>query len=189
MLKRIKKKPILTFSTIFYILFLLSSICLIYSILRVSNIENTLRYMISALIGLIDIYFLFSLIKIIYKGKNFGIILLDIIFVVLFAGCSFITIKITHLYDSLSKIYKSDTVYSASLIGLSDNKIKIKDVKNMKIAIVNKDVNDDLFDVSNMIIDSYNLNDSNELIKFDTIAEVLKSLYDKESNLAILPSK
>jgi len=79
-IKRIKKRPILVFAIIFFILFVISTSCLIYSILRVANIENLLRYLISTVLGLLIIYFAFGIIKIIFKGKNAAIIVYDIIF-------------------------------------------------------------------------------------------------------------
>ena len=83
-IKKIKNKPILTFSILFYILFLLSSVCSIYSILKISNIENFLRYIGSLFIFLLSAYMLILLFKIVLKGKNPAIILYDIIIIILF---------------------------------------------------------------------------------------------------------
>ena len=55
-MKRIKRKPTSLFMLIFNILFLFSSICLIYTILRVANIEDLLRYMATFLIFLFIIF-------------------------------------------------------------------------------------------------------------------------------------
>ena len=55
-MKRIKRKPTSLFMLIFNILFLFSSICLIYTILRVANIEDLLIY---GNIPYISIYYFF----------------------------------------------------------------------------------------------------------------------------------
>ena len=188
MIKRIKKKPILMSTIVFFTLFLFSLVCLIYSILRIPNIEDLLRYMVCGLLVLIIIYILLNVIKIIFKGKNAGIIMLNIILVIMFVSSSYIAITINNIYNSINNIYKSNITYEASLIGLIDNKISIKDVKNKKIAVVKKDDNEDLFDVSNMILDSYDLNSTNEIIRYDNISDIIKYLYSNDVDLAIVPS-
>ena len=129
LLKRIKKRPILIFTTIFFLLFIISSVCLIYSILRVSNIENILRYMICALIFVLDIYLLLGTIKITMKGKNIGIIAYDIIFLILFLIMCYSFVTINGLYDSISNMHKTSVNYSVSLIS-KDKKINIKESVN-----------------------------------------------------------
>ena len=83
-MKRIKRKPTSLFMLIFNILFLFSSICLIYTILRVANIEDLLRYMATFLIFLFIIFSFLETFKLTFKGKNIAIILWGIILVLLF---------------------------------------------------------------------------------------------------------
>ena len=187
-IKRIKKRPILIFTTVFFLLFFFSSICLIYSILRVSIIENILRYMISALLVLVDIYFSLSMYKIIFRGKNAGIIFYDILFIILFVICSYITVTITGLYNSISRIYKNSYSYSVSLVGLSSNKLSLKDVKNLNIAIGSKNNNNDLNEVSNILLDENDFRSTNKIIEYDNTTDMVKDLYDKSVDMIVLPS-
>ena len=187
--KRIKKKPILIFTVIFFTLFLLSSICLIYSILRISNIENLLRYLICALLVILIIYYFLSMIKIIFKGKNAGIIFYDIIFILLFVLMSFITVSINNIYNSISKMYKNDYSYSVSLVSLSNSNIKQKNIKNYKIGIINKDSNSELNEVSNLIIDENELKNINTITEYDNTSDMVKALYNKDIDLVLLPSE
>jgi len=187
-IRRIKKKPILIFTAIFFLLFLLSSICLIYSILRVSNIENILRYMISSLLVIVNIYVSLSVYKIIFRGKNLGIIAYDILLIILFVIFCFITITINGLYSSISNIHKDTYSYSASLIGLSDNKISLKDIKNLNIAISNKENNNELYEISTNLLDENDFISTNNIIEYNNSTDMLKDLYDKKVDLIILPS-
>ena len=45
-----------------------------------------------------------------------------------------------------------------------------------------------MYDVSNMIIDSYDLSSTNEILKYDNITDIIKNLYNKDVDLAIVPS-
>lgn len=186
--KRLKTKPILISNIIFFFLFFLSAGCFIYSILRVDNIENILRYLISGLIVLIIIYFLLSMYKILLKGKNIGIILYDILFVLLFVIFCYITLTINGFYNSISNMHKDTYTYSVSLIALSKNTYSIKDIKKLKIGISSKDNNKDLNNVSNILIDSNDFRSTNEIKEYDNNSDMLSDLYNKNIDLAILPS-
>ncbi len=189
LLNRIKKKPILIFTTLFFCLFLISSICLTYSILRVDNIENTLRYLISGLLVLIILYFNLCLIKIIFKGKTAGIIIYDILFVILFVITAYLTSTISGIYNSISKMYRNNQKYSVSLITLSDSKINsIKDISNSKIAISDVDNDNNLNEVSNLIVKDNKLKDSNEIIEYDNNIAMLNDLYSKKVDAIMLTS-
>ncbi len=183
---RIKKKPILVFTTIFFLLYTISSICLIYSILRVSNIENILRYLICAFLLILNIYFVLSMIKITMKGKNAGIIAYDILFVLLFAGMCYSFVTINGLYDSISSMYKNTINYSVSLIS-KENNINVKDIKNNKIAIIDS-TNNNLNEVSNLLLDKNKLKDDNEIIEYTNTTSIIQALYNKDVDLALLPS-
>ena len=189
LLKRIKKKPILIFTTLFFCLFFVSAVCLIYSILRVANIENALRYLISGVIFLLIIYFLLGMIKIIYKGKNAAIILYDVIFVILFAIMGYATSTINGIYNSISKMYRNNYNYSVSLITLSNSNINnITDVNNLKIAISDIENSNELNEVSNLIVSENKLNDSNEIIEYSNNTSMLNDLYNKKIDAIIFPS-
>ena len=185
-INRIKKKPILVFTTIFFLLYTISSICLIYSILRVSNIENILRYLICAFLLILNIYFSLSMIKITIKGKNAGIILYDIIFVLLFLGMCYTFVTINGLYDSISNMYKNTINYSVSLISKNDN-LNVKDIKDNKIAIIDSS-NAELNEVSNLLLDKNNLKDNNEIVEYTNTTSIIQALYSKDVDLALLPS-
>lgn len=186
-LKRIKKKPILTSCTIFFGLFFISLGCLVYSILRVANIENTLRYMVSTLLGLGFIYVLLMFIKIIFKGKNAGIIFFDILLILLFVGNSAVCATISGLYNSISNVHKDTYKYSTSLIALNENNVDIKNVKDKKIGVIDKSIDSDAYETIDIAIKENNLN-TNELVKYDTNGSIIEALYKKEIDYAFVPT-
>ena len=185
-IKKIKNKPILTFSILFYILFLLSSVCSIYSILKISNVENFLRYIGSFFIFLLSAYMLILLFKIVLKGKNPAIILYDIIIIILFIILSYLSVTINGLYNSISSVYKDTQTFSISLITLKENNFdNINDIKNKKIGILDNSINVELNELSNEIINENNLN-NNELIEYETSSEILNDLYNKKIDCAFV---
>lgn len=184
-LNKIKKKPILIFTAIFFLLYILSSVCLIYSILRVSNIENILRYLISIFIIILDVYLAFGFYKLIFRGKNLGIIAYDIIFVLLFSIFCYGFVTINGIYNSISNIYKENITYSVSLV--SKENIDINDVKNKNIALINNS-NKELNEVSNLIISNNSLDSTNKIIEYENTTDMVKALYNKDVDLALLPS-
>ena len=185
--KRIKKRPILLFMIVFFVLFLLSSICLTYSILKVSNIENLLRYLISTLIIFICIFSFLECYKLIFKGKSFAIILIGIIFAILFIGESYTCGIINGLYSSIKNIYKENQTYSVSLVALSNNNIKdIKDVKSFKIGLISDEESVD-YKIAKNIIKENNLEASNEIVMYDTTGKIIEELYNKKIDMAFLP--
>ena len=187
--RRIKNKPSLTFITIFFILSVVSTICLTYSILRVANIENILRYMISALLIILLLFNGFETYKLIWKGKNFGIILFGTIFMLLFIGECYACNTINNIYNSIDNIYKNTVTYSTDLISLKEKNIDdIKKITSFKIGMINDETSIDGYQISKEIIDEYNLEKSNEIIYYESLSNVISALYKKEIDAAFVTS-
>lgn len=187
--RRIKKKPILVFITVFSILFLISTICLIYSILKFSNIENMIRYLASIILGLLSIFCLLQTYKLIYKGKTFGILLYGIILVSLFILESYACGIASGLYSSISNFYKNSYTYSTSLITLKESNINdVKDLKKVKIGMINDSSSIDGYEIAIDIIEENKLKNNNEVVEYDSIGEVIKDLYDKKIDASLVTS-
>ena len=187
--KRIKKKPILIFTILFFMVLIFSTTCLTYSILNISNVENILRYLVSLLLALIMVYLFLSMTKIIFKGKNPAIILFDILLVLLFLVTSYGSITINNIYGGISNIYKETTTYEISGITKKDNNInKINEVKNNKIGIINETSQKELNEISVELINENKLKDNNEVKIYDSSSEVINALYENEIDIAFIPS-
>lgn len=188
-IKRIKKKKILISTIIFFLLFTFSTSCLIYSILRVANIENMLRYLVSIVLILLIIYLFLQVIKVILKGKNPAIIVLNIAFILLFTVTSYACTTINGIYSSISKIYKEKTTYEVSVISKSNSNInKITDINKNVIGIIKEDNKEVINELSNEIIKENNLNKDNEIKEYDSSSDVIKALYNNEIDIALVES-
>lgn len=187
--KKLKKKPILIFTFIFFLLFLFSDLCLIYSILRVANIENLLRYITSLLLALLIVYFLLGMIKITFKGKNPGIIAFNIILILLFAVTSYMCATINNIYSSISRIYKGTTTYEVSVISKSNSEIsELANVKDSVIGIIAEKNQKEIYEISNDIINENNLKNNNEIKEYSSSSDVISALYKDEIDVALMPS-
>ena len=185
--RRVKKKPILVFSILFFIFFLVSSLCLTYSIFKISNIENILRYSIDILIIFIIAYLFLGLIKIIFKGKNPAIILYDIMIVLLFVITSYACSIINNIYSGISSIYKETTTYEVSVISKGDN-FSINELNNNVIGIINEASQKEINEISIDIINENNIKNKNEIKLYDSSSDVISALYNEEVDIAIVPS-
>lgn len=188
-IKRIKKKKILISTIIFFLLFTFSTSCLIYSILRVANIENMLRYLVSIVLSLLIIYLFLQVLKVILKGKNPAIILLNIAFILLFTVTSYACTTINGIYSSISKIYKEKTIYEVSVISKSNSNInKITDINKNIIGIIKEDNKEVINELSNEIIKENNLNKDNEIKEYDSSSDIINALYSNEIDIALVES-
>ena len=188
-IKRIKKKKILISTIIFFLLFTFSTSCLIYSILRVANIENMLRYLVSIVLTLLIIYLFLQVLKVILKGKNPAIILLNIAFILLFTVTSYACTTINGIYSSISKIYKEETTYEVSVISKSNSNInKITDINKNIIGIIKEDNKEVINELSNEIIKENNLNKDNEIKEYNSSSDIINALYSDEIDIALVES-
>lgn len=188
-IKRIKKKKILISTIIFFLLFTFSTSCLIYSILRVANIENMLRYLVSIVLGLIIMYLFLQTLRVVLKGKNPAIILLNIVLILLFTITSYACTTINGIYSSISKIYKEKTTYEVSVISKSNSNInKITDINKNIIGIIKEDNKEEINELSNEIIKENNLDKDNEIKEYDSSSDIINALYSNEIDIALVES-
>lgn len=187
MKKKIKKRPILVVMYAAYILMTLASLLLIYGILKISNVENIIRYLSCFLIFLVLIYTFLSCIKVTLRGKNALILVYSVLFILLFAGMGYIASIVNDFYGKISSFKKDTYKVSASLITLKNNSnTDIKNIKNEKIGII-KNNNEEFKTISDEIISKNNLS-SNKLVEFENINDAIKSLYNNEINYVVVSS-
>ncbi len=178
-----KKKLKINYSSIFALLFIITSIYLVQAILRFNKIETMLRYVIVATILGIDLFLLFKM----FFGKKkkkrrlvFSIVML--LFTILFGYVGF---NLNKIYSYFSDMNKS-VVYSTSLVSLKENKdIDPNDIKDKKIGIIIEGTTGDL---SHEIVEKYSLDKDNELIEYDSDTRMILDLYNKEIDYAFLAS-
>ena len=194
-----KKKKISTkLSIVFFIVSILSSGFLIYSILLLDGIENLIRYLIISLLGIIDIASLIKLIGVIKnkqskrnikrnkESKRIGFITFLILYSIICGGISYI---IYYYYGTLNSLNKQYVTYSSSLVVMSENKAnKIKDIKDYKIGMIKNKKSPEGYIIPNEIIKKYKLKDDNDIKEYDNYTAMISDLYTGEVDSIFLNS-
>lgn len=170
-------------------LFFISSFYLIKTILKINNIENTLRYLIVAILILLFSLTFLKALKIFIKKQNKKSIILSIILVIFFIIECTVYNTISKVYSSIDNISSSQVKHSSSLITLKDNKInRLSELKNKKIGIYNDKESIDGYIIPNEIIKDNNLKDTNTLVEYDNLILMINAMYDKEVDAIFLNS-
>ena len=164
--------------TFLNLLFFISSMFFIYALLLFNNIENNIRYLIIAIIFLLNILFIndylfFNKTKnlIIINIKRTFMIVLSIIFILVF-------IYANKTYKSINALNKTSN-YSYSLVSL-DN----LNPSNDTIGYINE--SDEVKKIVDEITSLYK--DTNTLKEYKSYEELISDLLSKKIKYAILPS-
>lgn len=162
----------------------LSSAYLIYNILLLGPIEPIIRYILIALIIIIDLFFLRKNKKIYKKQRLY--ISLAILFAIANLGLG---IGVNKIYSLVSNLNKNKIIYSTSLIAKNDGSItNIEDIVNKKIGILNDVTSIDNYILANEMIEKNNLKEDNEIVKYDDLTSMLHDLYNKKVDLIFISS-
>lgn len=175
-----------TFSNILIVLFLLTTLvtsgALIYGIYLYDGVETLIRYIVMGIIVLNDLRLILKARKYI-KGKMkknkkpkkklliFALLVYSIIF-------GFISYYILDIYGMINGVNKTNVTYTSYLITMSNNKASnIKDIKNMKLGILDDKKSPDGYIVPQLIIKENKLQDDNEIIDYDDYNSMITDLY------------
>lgn len=182
-----KKKVKIHYSSIFAVIFIITSIYLIQSILLFNKIETLIRYIIIGVIVLIDILILAKMFLSTNNNKKkkkkryvySGVL---IVFSILFIFLGYNLNKIYSYFSSLNK----KVVYSTSLVSLKENKdVNLSTLKDKKIGI---SADGDIENLSEDIIKKYSLDKNNKMVDYESDSKMILDLYNKEIDYAFLPT-
>ncbi len=187
-INRTKNNKILLILPLLLTAYTLSSISIIYSILKINNVENFLRYIICLFVFFLLVYIYILSLKFMIKGKQFGVLFFSFLLLFLFTAHSFTSATINRVYNSINRISRNTITYSTSLVALKQSGIKeLEDVKNLKIGIIDDENSIDGYIISNEIIEKNNL-DNNDFIEYENFAIMLSDLYNNELDLIFISS-
>ena len=173
--QRIKNNPLLVAVNVFFTLFFISNTCI--------------RYSVCGLLFLLFVILILEVYKVIFKAKNLFIIIFGILLLGLFIGQSYAVGLISGLYNSIDNIYKETYTYSTSMVVINDSKYnKISDIKNIKIGMISDTSSVDGYIIPKEIIESNKLENKNEIVEYDSIGDVIKALYEKNIDAALVTS-
>ena len=183
-----KRKKSSIVALIFFIISLVASGYLIYNILRLSGIEDLIRYIIIGILALIDLISFIKM-RIIWKNKQkkkkkkketkrIGFITFLIIYSII---CIALGMVLSYFLGTINNINKKYVTYSSSLITLSDNKAtKIKDIKDYKIGILKDKKSPEGYIIPQEIIKEEKLHDNNDITEYESYTEMIADLYTKD---------
>lgn len=163
---------------------------LIYNLMLLKDIENTLRLVGGIVLGIITlILFIFS-IRFLSKSKRIKLLIILII-MILFAGFEgFIGYNISKVYGSLQKVssHADYVTYSSSLVTLKSNKASSLDdlKKTDKLGLLEDETSIEGYTIPNSVIDNKNL--KNETKNFDSYISMIDALKNGDIDYAFLPT-
>lgn len=197
--KKEKRKISSIFVLLFFIVALGCSGYLIYNILLLSGIENTIRYIVIGILAFIDLL-LFIKTRNIWKNKQpkkkkkkkkpskrIGFIL----FLIIYSGICFgLGYVINYVYGQLDSVNKKEVTYTSSLIVLSDNKANsITDIKDYKIAMLKDTTSPEGYIIPQTIIKENKLHDTNNVVEYTSYTEMIADLYTSDLDAIFLSSE
>lgn len=180
-----KKKSKIQINSILAIVFIIASIYLMQSILLFKKIETEIRYIVIAIVAIIDLLVLFRLFfaKKKRKKKKYVKIIISIVFVLFSSLFFYVGFNLNKIYSYISDLNK-DVVYSISLVTLKEKNtgINLSTLKKAKIG-VNIDEEHKLADD---IINKYSLDKNNTMVEYEDYRRMILDLYDGKVDFIFL---
>lgn len=177
----------LLFVGIFLLMLTLSTIYSLYAISLLTGIENLLRFIISLVVTVAWISFIYISYKILSKNKFKKIIKLVIfmmIYSVIVGACSLV---VDQTYGRLRRISNNSVSYSTSLVVLKDSKYtSIENIDDSKIAMFSDEKSTDGYILPHEVIK--NLSITNEIEYYDNYITIIDALLDGNIEYAFLPT-
>lgn len=187
--KKFKKASIFVF--LLLLAYYISSFYFVNEIYYYNSSKSFMTYVVYAIIfltALLLVVFTFYGFKCIKKNKKKNYAWFFSIIILLILAESFISININKISNSLSKITKSDTGYSTSLIVLNSSYFNsVSDIKNKKIGIINDKDNIEGYTIAMEIVKEENINKDN-LLGYDDYTSMLNDLYDEKIDAMFVSS-
>ena len=184
---RKKNRIIGIISSVFVGMFICVTAYFIYNILKLSNIENTLRYIgigILVLICLLVIRFNFSLRS---QPKKFKFIIFIVLLILFGTGEYFAGSFISKAISTLDNINKNTAVYTSKLIVLKDGETTKKNIKDKKIGIISDEEDIEGYILAQEIIKKQKI-DLNNVYDYDEDIIMIKALYSGEIDACFVAS-
>lgn len=181
--KKNKKRIILVSMSIIN---LFATFYLLYGIKLLDGIEDTVRLLISIILIVLCLAFLFGYFKSFKKRKKMFYVYIPITIIY-----SVILIVFGHYisktFNILSSMTTNSTTYSSSIVSLKDNEAdEINDITDGKIGIIEDESSVEGYEIPNEIIESKKID--NEIVEYESYISLIKALYAEEIKYAFLPT-
>ncbi|MCI9233659.1 MAG: PASTA domain-containing protein [Bacilli bacterium] len=174
---------------ILFIILIVSSLYMLYSISLLNGIENMLRLIGAiAVIVLAILLIVLSMHSVLKHQKKRRILFL--ILIILYSLLLIFVARNIHLViEKLGRVSTTTTTYSASLVTLNTNKAeKIEDVGASEIGMLKDESSVDGNQIPKEMMKKNKSISSNKVAYYDDYVSMLKDLYDEKIDYIFLPS-
>lgn len=187
-MNRGKKKILTTLTYFFMALLIISALGISYSIFLYKGIETFYRTIITFIIFYITGVLTYSFIVSLKKEKFKAFVITGAISIIFISIFTVGTYYVYNLYHKINNFNKDKVEYTSMLLTFnSDYKnIKVKDIKNTKIGILDDTSNYESNILALEVIEKYKLKDNNEIINFSSTLELMTALYNNEVDLIFI---
>lgn len=187
--KTTKQKQSNIKAIILFILLILSVLAtgyMVYSVFLLQGIENKIRYLFMTTLIVVLIGIVLGICRSFKKKKSKYLIATP--FIAIYSSLLLVGgFYIMKAYQAVDAITTNNTVYSSSAVVLSDTKAeKIGDVKDKTIGMLDDKTNVVGYELPNEVIKKQKL--SGEIKTYDSYIALLKALYNKDVDVAFLPT-
>lgn len=181
-----KNKGINTITGVIVGMFICVTIYLIYNLLKLSNIETLIRYIIIFILGILCIVVLSKYLKLRKQPKRSKYFIFILLLLVFGTGEFLISSIIDRGINVIDNISKDRVTYTSSLIAMKDGNFTTKEsIANAKIAIISDEDDTEGYVLAQTIIKNDKIDD-NQLVEYDDYISMLKDLYDGEVDQAFV---
>ncbi len=183
-----KKKRKLKISPILSLIFIISTIYLIFAILQYKDVENMIRYsIIGGLIFIDIIMIILMIISKTKKKKGFAIFtnIIKILFIIIFVFLGFNLNKIMGYFVKVNKV----VTYSSAMVTLAENNdTDLSKMEGKKLGIVENTNEIEGYQLAKEIINNHELLKKNTLVTYSDFENLIDALYKKEVDYIFLPA-
>lgn len=167
-------------------MYLCVSTYLIINILKLTGIEDLLRYIIIGILGILDVVFVIRYLLLKKQIKVVKYFTFILILLVLGTGEYFASSLIDKGVSTIDKMNKDEVKYSSSLISMKNGKFtNKKSLRDAKIAITSDKNDVEGYVLAQEIIKKNKINKDN-LVEYDDIMSILVDLYSGDVDAAFV---
>ena len=164
---------------------LFATFYLLYGIKLLDSIEDTVRLLISIILIVLCLAFLFGYFKSFKREKNVLCLYTNNNYIFSYINC--FGHYISKTFNILSSMTTNSTTYSSSIVSLKDNEAdEINDITDGKIGIIEDESSVEGYEIPNEIIESKKID--NEIVEYESYISLIKALYAEEIKYAFLPT-
>lgn len=187
--KKLKKSVLLMFPLL--IAYYIVSAYFVNTIYFYNSSKSFMTYVVYAAIilnSLLIVIFTVQGFRCIKKNKTKSYVWYFIFLILFIIGELFVSINLSKISESLSKITDDSAGYSTSLVVLKDSSYEsIDDVKDKSIGMINDSNNTEGYTLPMEIVEEEKI-DKENIVSYDSFTEMLTDLYNKEIDAVFVSS-